>query len=323
MFCPNQLRGLRDNLYFQGWYGVGLEYIGRMEHPQSWHFCQPCWCSFVFKISYLFLILQQLYLQKTYTVDFLSKKRVVNNGIMPQYYVENSHEPIIPREIFMQVQEEMVRRANLNAGKSKKKRVYSSKYALSSIVYCGECGEIYRRVHWSNKGYKSVGWRCVSRLEEHGEECSSSTISEEVLQNSVIRAINQVLCGKDNFIAILKENIATVLNEENDASLDSIDAKLEELQNELLRMANSKAGYEDGADEIYRLRELKQRTIVHNADRQGQRQRINEMTEFLQGQPSVILAFDEQLVRKLIEKVTVFDFKVNVEFKSGVDIQVN
>jgi len=60
-------------------------------------------------------------LQKTYTVDFLSKKRVTNNGIVPQYYVENSHEPIIPREIFMQVQEEMVRRANLNAGKARKR----------------------------------------------------------------------------------------------------------------------------------------------------------------------------------------------------------
>jgi DNA invertase Pin-like site-specific DNA recombinase len=66
-------------------------------------------------------------LQKTYTVDFLSKKRVVNNGIVPQYYVENSHEPIIPREIYMMVQEEMIRRANLHAGKNGKKRVYSSK----------------------------------------------------------------------------------------------------------------------------------------------------------------------------------------------------
>jgi len=50
-------------------------------------------------------------LQKTYTVDFLTKKRVVNNGIVPQYYVENNHEAIIPREIFMQVQEELVRRS--------------------------------------------------------------------------------------------------------------------------------------------------------------------------------------------------------------------
>lgn len=74
-------------------------------------------------------------LQKTYTVDVLTKKRVKNNSIVPQYYVENSHEPIIPRDLYMQVQEEMLRRANLHSGAKRKKRVYSSKYALSSIVY--------------------------------------------------------------------------------------------------------------------------------------------------------------------------------------------
>ena len=119
-------------------------------------------------------------LQKTYTVDFLSKKRVKNNGIVPQYYVENSHEPIIPRELFMQVQEEMVRRANLRGGKGGKKRVYSSKYALSSIVYCGNCGDIYRRVHWNNRGYKSIVWRCVSRLEEKGSECTAPTQCQQL-----------------------------------------------------------------------------------------------------------------------------------------------
>ena len=127
-------------------------------------------------------------LQKTYTVDFLTKKRVKNNGIVPQYYVENSHEPIIPRELFMQVQEEMVRRANLRGGKDGKKRVYSSKYALSSIVYCGQCGDIYRRVHWNNRGYKSIVWRCVSRLEEKGSECTAPTINEETLQTADVQA---------------------------------------------------------------------------------------------------------------------------------------
>ena len=91
-------------------------------------------------------------LQKTYTVDFLSKKRVKNNGIVPQYYAENSHEPIIPRDLYMQVQEEIVGRANLHSGAKRKKRVYSSKYALSSIVYCSKCGDIYRRIAWNNRG---------------------------------------------------------------------------------------------------------------------------------------------------------------------------
>ena len=55
-------------------------------------------------------------LQKTYTVDFLNKKWVQNKRIVPQYYVEISHEPIIPHDLYMQVQEEMIRRANLHSG---------------------------------------------------------------------------------------------------------------------------------------------------------------------------------------------------------------
>ena len=59
-------------------------------------------------------------LQKTYTVDFLTKKRVKNDGIVPQYYVENNHEAIIPRDLYMQVQEEMKRRSNITAGRAER-----------------------------------------------------------------------------------------------------------------------------------------------------------------------------------------------------------
>lgn len=91
-------------------------------------------------------------LAKTHTVDFLTKKRVKNNGIVPQYYVENSHEPIIPKALFLQVQEEMTRRSSL---RNKKGSItYSGKYALTGITYCGNCGEIYRRLHWNNRGKK-------------------------------------------------------------------------------------------------------------------------------------------------------------------------
>ena len=261
-------------------------------------------------------------LQKTYTVDFLSKKRVKNNGIVPQYYVENSHEPIIPRDLYMQVQEEMVRRASIRSGKGGKKRIYSSKYALSSIVYCGQCGDIYRRVHWNNRGYKSIVWRCVSRLEKKGSDCTSPTINEETLQTAVIKAINDLLGNKEPFLSILQDNIATVLNEENDKATDEIDVKLVELQNELLKQAKSKNDYNEVADEIYRLRELKQKALVENAEREGRRQRIAEMTSFLNEQSCELAEYDEQLVRRLIEKVTVYDDKLTIEFKSGVEIDV-
>lgn len=132
-------------------------------------------------------------LQKTYTVDFLSKKRVKNNGIVPQYYVENSHEPIIPRDLYMQVQEEMVRRANLHSGVKRKKRVYSSKYALSSIVYCSKCGDIYRRIAWNNRGKHSTVWRCCTRVEHGPKKCDAPIIQESDLQDAVIKAIQKIL----------------------------------------------------------------------------------------------------------------------------------
>lgn len=261
-------------------------------------------------------------LQKTYTVDFLNKKRVQNNGIVPQYYVENSHEPIIPRDLYMQVQEEMIRRANLHSGASRKKRVYSSKYALSSIVYCPKCGEIYRRIAWNNRGKHSTVWRCCTRVEHGPTACDAPTIQESDLQVSVVKAINLALGNRDGMMEVLQENIETVIRQEDETSAEGINARLEELQKELLRLANSKKDYNSVADEIDRLRELKQKALTESAEREGLKKRIAEMREFLNGQSTEILEYDEQLVRRLIEKVTVYEERFEVEFKSGMTVNV-
>ena len=261
-------------------------------------------------------------LQKTYTVDVLTKKRVKNNGIVPQYYVENSHEPIIPRELYMQVQEEMLRRTNLHSGADRKKRVYSSKYALSSIVYCPKCGDIYRRIAWNNRGKHSIVWRCCTRVEHGPSRCDAPTVGETELQEVVVKAINMALGGKDEMLTALEKNIAMVLALEDETSMESLDAKLEELQQELLKRANARQDYEDLADEIDLLREQKQNAMAENAEREGLKQRIAEMQQFLAEQRGTIQVYDEQVVRKLIEKITVHDEKVTVAFKSGMEIDV-
>ena len=107
-------------------------------------------------------------LQKTYTTDFLTKKRIKNNGTVPQYYVESDHEAIIPKDIFLLVQEELVRRRVVHTSKNGKRRSYSCKHCFAQMVFCGDCGEFYRRVHWNNRGCKSIVWRCCSRLENTG-----------------------------------------------------------------------------------------------------------------------------------------------------------
>lgn len=261
-------------------------------------------------------------LQKTYTVDFLEKKRVPNNGLVPQYYVENSHEAIIPRDLYMQVQEEMVRRANLHSGKNRKKRVYSSKYALSSIVYCPKCGDIYRRVVWNNRGKQSIVWRCCTRMEHGPGTCDADAIHESELQNLVVRAINMALGKRDSMNDALQRNVEAVLSGTDGIPLDEIDARVEELQKELLKVANAKGNYDSIVDEIYSLREAKQNAQVEGAEREGMKKRISEMQQFLAEQQQDITEYDEQLVRRLIEKITVYDERVTVKFKSGTSVDV-
>lgn len=84
-------------------------------------------------------------LQKTYTPDFLTKKKVKNLGELPQYYVENNYEPIISRETFQQAQGELLRREHLYS-ESGMREAHSCKYALSVRMICSCCGSSYRRM---------------------------------------------------------------------------------------------------------------------------------------------------------------------------------
>lgn len=158
---------------------------------------------------------------------------------------------------------------------------------------------------------------------EHGPDCCDApTVQESELQNAVVKAINMALGGKEDMLADLKENIAMVLALEDETSMESIDAKLEELHQELLKRANARQDYKDLADEIDSLREKKQKVMVDNAGREGQKQRITEMQEFLADQTEQIEEYDENLVRRMVEKIMVYEDKFTIEFKSGMSVDV-
>ena len=120
----------------------------------------------------------------------------------------------------------------------------------------------------------------------------------------------------------LKENVEHVLLEEDTATIDSIDAKLEELQQELIKMAGARQDYEDLAYEIDNLREQRLNAMTEKAEREGLKMRINKMQEFLENQMDRISEYDEQLVRKMIEKITIYDDKFVIECKSGTSVDV-
>jgi len=76
-------------------------------------------------------------------------------------------------------------------------------------------------------------------------------------------------------------------------------------------------------DEIHRLRDQKQKLQVENANRDELKKRMADMSTFLKKQPTALTEYDEQLVRRMIEKTTIYEDKFAVEFKSGVTVDVD
>ena len=258
-------------------------------------------------------------LQKTYTVSVLDKKRAKNDGQMPKYYVESSHEPIIDKDIFLRVQAELARRANLVT--TGKKRVYSSKYALSSLVYCAHCGDTFRRINWNNRGSRSTVWRCVSRVEKGGPDCMARTIREEDLHAAVTSAVNDVLARKNEVIPMLIDNIKSVLDAARDERLKEVDSAISQKQTELLDAGRNDELINEIGEEIVRLREERQDILTGAALNRELKERMDDMIAFMEGQDGAV-EYEEALVRRLVHKITVYDEKIRVEFKSGIEMDV-
>jgi site-specific DNA recombinase len=148
-------------------------------------------------------------------------------------------------------------------------------------------------------------------------------VPESTIEQILVTAINQALCDKDSFLSILQENIETVILHENDQTLAGIDARLQELQMELVKLANSKAEYDKVGDEIYHLRDEKQKVQLESIGWDELKKRMADMSTFLKKQSAALTEYDEPLVRRLIEKVSVYEDKFTVEFKSGVAVDVD
>lgn len=173
-----------------------------------------------------------------------------------QYYVEDNHPAIIPKDIYMMAQEELVKRRVVHTSKNGKKRNFSSNHCFSQIVFCGGCGKLFRRIHWNNRGKKSIVWRCLSRLEITGinQPCHARTVNELLLEEISLKAINQIFVNKDDFIKTLQENIVKAVRLSDATSIEGIDEKLNSLQQGLVAKVNDRKAYDEIANEIFHLR---------------------------------------------------------------------
>ena len=128
-------------------------------------------------------------MQKTYTIDFLTKQRVRNDGMLPKYFVDGNHPAIISREIFYAVQEEKLRRSYVN----RRLKGKISQYALSGKLICFACGSTYIRVTRITNGSRYFVWRCGSHINKRDIACPKGhTISEKRLHSEIWEAYSLI-----------------------------------------------------------------------------------------------------------------------------------
>lgn len=276
-------------------------------------------------------------LQKTYVTDCITKKTRKNNGELPMYLVKNHHEPIISRSDFNRVQEEMARRSAKRTIADKLTKTgqgkYSAKYALSELLICGECGEHYRRVTWTAKGFKEIKWRCVSRIQYGKKKCHSSpTVDEQALHRAIVSAINEFCEVKDDVAKALRESITEVLDPNQNGSIQAAQQRIDELarnMDELIMLAtvpetaeNAMSDIAKFSEEMKMLREFIETEKAKQAATQRGSDEVNTILERLGQEDFTLIEYDDVAARQLIEKITVASKDaITVRFKGGFEIR--
>ena len=134
--------------------------------------------------------------------------------------------------------------------------------------------------------------------------------------------INTLLGDKSTYQAQLQQNIAKVIRSAQQNTTDEINERRQELQKELLKKANNKEAYDEIADEIFKLREQREKCTVDTATRDAQIARINELQDFIKQQTAHLEAFDEALVKRWLAQIIVWEDHFTVELKSGLKIEI-
>ena len=211
---------------------------------------------------------------------------------------------------------------------------YSGKYALSGLLFCGECGTAYRRVVWTQHGEKRAVWRCSSRLDYGKKYCKESpTLDESPLQQAVLAAINASMSGckvlADQLVDAMEQELAPIPGES--MSLGDIDRAVTELGKQFdTLLAEAANGDADEYAERFRtisttMEELKRRKAAILGIRQEQEQisrRIHAAASAMTAATVGITEWDDGVVYQMLEKVTVLTGnRIKVTFRNGVEIE--
>jgi len=138
-----------------------------------------------------------------------------------------------------------------------------------------------------------------------------------------VEAINQLISESSELTEIIKENIEKAITGDGSKQIEELDKEMLKVQEELLKVANAKKDYTDLADRVEELRNEKEKILLTMAEEKNEQSRLMELEEFLDNQELEIERYDEDLVRKLVGKIVVYDEDLKVVFKSGLEVQID
>lgn len=265
-------------------------------------------------------------LQKVYTVDFLSKKKKVNEGEVPQYYVEHNHDAIIEPAMFEAVQKQMALR---HPGTNRQ----SSAGLFSSKIKCGDCGSWYGSKVWhSTSKYRKIVWQCNHKF-DGGEKCCTPHLDEETIKELFIKALNILTTEKDEIAANFHAIKGQIFNTEEleteqsqlQEELNVVAELMQQCVKENAHVARDQTEYQaryDGLAERFD-RTKARLDEVGNAitERQAKKEQIERFLARLERQDGVVTEFDEDQWYSMVDFVTVFNKEdIRFIFKDGTVI---
>ena len=264
-------------------------------------------------------------LQKRFTVDFLTKELRLNNGEVPQYYVEKSHEAIIAAEEFQAVQDEMTRRKELG-------RAYSDK-AFHSKIICGDCGGFYGRKVWhSTDEYRSVIFQCNQKF-KNMKKCTTPTLTEDEIKQRFLVAYNELMGNRSTVLAdceLIRQTLCdtAALATEMQQEQDEMTVVSELMQAHIKKNASVAQSQEAYALETERIEKRYNAAFEHytalETEKEKRMQKNKEISTFittLKMQPQTVPEWNERLWITLLDIAIVQqDGSIVFRFKSGKKI---
>ena len=277
-------------------------------------------------------------LQKTFCTDVISKKIVKNVGQMTQYYMPDHHEAIVSREQYNAVKAEMARRSALRSPSKEAvtgRSCYTSKYALSDRLFCGECGTLYRRKTRNIKGNIYHEWRCISRLEYGKKYCHESpTLREIPLQSAILAAINSAMSMKPALLDRIRNAVSLELLpvQGQTMSLADIEHRLTQLDEQFQQLLAEAIDAEDNEScnaqfakilaEQTALKKQKEEILQGSADADRVCTRMKQAEQAIENTAQTITEWSENAVRQIVERVTVLSTdEILVRIKGGAEIK--